>query len=55
MGGNLPFGEWTETFGSGFTDGEIVEANQICAGFNYWTRSMNGLGVDLDSWAGLNG
>ena len=40
---------------SGFTDGEIVEANQICAGFNYWTRTLNGLGVDLDSWAGLDG
>ena len=37
----------------GFTDGEIVEANQICAGFNYWTRTLNGLGVELDSWAGL--
>lgn len=40
---------------AGFTDGEIVEANQICAGFNYWTRTLNGLGVELDSWAGLYG
>ena len=39
----------------GFTDGEIIEANQICAGFNYWTRTLNGLGVELDSWAGLYG
>ena len=39
MEGNLPFDEWTETFGSGFADGEIVEASQICAGFNYWTRT----------------
>ena len=37
----------------GFSDGEIVEANQICAGFNYWTRTLNGLGVELDSWTGL--
>ena len=28
----------------GLTDGEIVETNQICAGFNYWTRTLNGLG-----------
>lgn len=37
----------------GFSDAEIVEANQICAGFNYWTRTLNGLGVELDNWAGL--
>ena len=37
---------------SGFTDGEIVQANQICAGFNHRSRTLNGLGVDLDSWAG---
>ena len=40
---------------SGFTDGEIVEANQICAGFNYWTRTLNGLGAELDGWAGAEG
>ena len=40
---------------SGCTDGEIVEVNQICAGFNYWTRTLNGLGVDLDSWADRDG
>ena len=40
---------------AGLNDGEIVEANQICAGFNYWTRTLNGLGVELDSWAGLYG
>ena len=39
--------------GVGLTDGEIVETNQICAGFNYWTRTLNGLGVELDAWTGL--
>ena len=37
----------------GLTDGEIVEVNQICASFNYYARTLNGLGVELDSWTGL--
>jgi len=28
-------------------DGEILEINQIVAGFAYWTRTVNGLGVAL--------
>ena len=29
----------------GFTDGEILEANQIICYFNYVNRIINGLGV----------
>jgi len=30
---------------AGATDGEVLEANQICAYFNYSNRLLNGLGV----------
>jgi len=30
---------------AGATDGEILEANQVCAYFNYSNRLLNGLGV----------
>jgi alkylhydroperoxidase family enzyme len=30
---------------AGATDGEIFEANQVCAYFNYSNRLLNGLGV----------
>lgn len=32
---------------AGLTDGEILEVNQICAMFNYWSRVINGLGIQL--------
>ena len=50
---------------AGAEDGEILEANQVCAYFNYSNRLLNGLGVttegdsiglsppasaDLDDW-----
>ncbi len=31
--------------GAGASDGEILEANQVCAYFNYSNRLLNGLGV----------
>lgn len=35
----------------GFTDRDIVDANQVVAYFNYVNRVAEGLGVDLeDSW-----
>jgi uncharacterized peroxidase-related enzyme len=33
---------------AGATDGEILEANQVCAYFNYSNRLLNGLGVTTD-------
>lgn len=39
---------------AGVDDGEIVEANQICASFNYYVRSLNGLGTVLDEEVGLS-
>ena len=39
---------------AGIDDGEIVEANQICASFNYYVRSLNGLGTLLDEEVGLS-
>lgn len=30
---------------AGASDGEILEANQVCAYFNYSNRLLNGLGV----------
>ena len=38
---------------AGVDDGEIVEANQICASFNYYVRCLNGLGTALDEETGL--
>ena len=32
---------------AGATDGEILEANQVCAYFNYSNRLLNGLGVTI--------
>ena len=32
----------------GFSDGEILEANQIIGYFNYVNRLLNGLGVSTD-------
>lgn len=32
----------------GFSDGEILEINQVCAYFNYANRTVLGLGVALD-------
>ena len=31
----------------GLSDGEILEVNQVVAGFNYWARVINGLGIRL--------
>ncbi len=39
---------------AGIDDGEIVEANQICASFNYYVRCLNGLGTVLDEEVGLS-
>ena len=39
---------------AGVDDGEIAEANQICASFNYYVRSLNGLGTVLDGDVGLS-
>ena len=39
---------------AGVDDGEIVEANQICASFNYYVRCLNGLGTALDEQVGLS-
>ncbi len=39
---------------AGVDEGEIVEANQICASFNYYVRSLNGLGTVLDEEVGLS-
>ena len=39
---------------AGIDDGEIVEANQICASFNYYVRCLNGLGTALDEEVGLS-
>ena len=39
---------------AGVDDGEIAEANQICASFNYYARSLNGLGTVLDAEVGLS-
>ena len=33
---------------AGAEDGEILEANQVCAYFNYSNRLLNGLGVSMD-------
>jgi alkylhydroperoxidase family enzyme len=33
---------------AGCDDGEILEANQVCAYFNYSNRLLNGLGVTTD-------
>ena len=33
---------------AGVDDGEILEANQVCAYFNYSNRLLNGLGVTTD-------
>ena len=38
---------------AGVEDGELVEANQICASFNYYVRCLNGLGTRLDDAVGL--
>ncbi len=32
---------------AGLSDGEILEINQVVAGFNYWARTINGLGIQL--------
>ena len=34
---------------AGWSDGEIVETNQVCASFNYYVRCLNGLGTVLDA------
>ena len=39
---------------AGADEGEIVEANQICASFNYYVRCLNGLGTSLDDEVGLS-
>lgn len=39
---------------AGADAGEIVEANQICASFNYYVRCLNGLGTVLDEEIGLS-
>ena len=39
---------------AGVDDGGIAEANQICASFNYYVRSLNGLGTVLDGEVGLS-
>ena len=36
---------------AGADDGEILEANQVCAYFNYSNRLLNGLGVSTDGEA----
>lgn len=33
---------------AGFSDGEILEINQVCAYFNYANRTVLGLGVELN-------
>ena len=33
---------------AGADDGEILEANQVCAYFNYSNRLLNGLGVSTE-------
>ena len=33
---------------AGANDGEILEANQVCAYFNYSNRLLNGLGVTTE-------
>lgn len=30
---------------AGLSDGEILEVNQVSASFNYWVRTINGLGI----------
>ena len=39
---------------AGVDEGEVVEANQICASFNYYARCLNGLGTVLDEEIGLS-
>lgn len=39
---------------AGVDEGEVVEANQICASFNYYVRCLNGLGTVLDEEIGLS-
>lgn len=39
--------------GNGLTDGEILEVVQTCAGFAYWVRLINGLGITLDGDPGI--
>ena len=39
---------------AGVDAGEVVEANQICASFNYYARCLNGLGTVLDEEIGLS-
>ena len=39
---------------AGVDEGEVVEANQICASFNYYVRCLNGLGTVLDEEVGLS-
>ncbi len=31
----------------GLDDGEILEVNQVSASFNYWVRTINGLGIRI--------
>ena len=39
----------------GIADGDILEINQVAAGFAYWTRTVNGLGIVLaDERLGYN-
>ena len=32
---------------AGLDDGEILEVNQVSASFNYWVRTINGLGIRI--------
>ena len=46
--GELTKGDIDSLKQNGLDDGEILEANQIIAYFNYVNRSLNGLGVTTD-------
>ncbi len=46
--GDMQEGDITPLRAAGLTDGEILEANQIIAYFNYANRCLNGLGVSTE-------
>jgi uncharacterized peroxidase-related enzyme len=43
--GNMAEADISDVRAAGADDGEILEANQVCAYFNYSNRLLNGLGV----------
>lgn len=45
---NIGHADFLSLRNAGFSDGEILELNQVISYFNYVNRTVNGLGVNLD-------